>query len=384
MARWVLLPLLCSLSLIITGAQADVPTLSDALTATADLSTLHDLLTSQYPDLLKKLEASDSKSPITLCAPSNAAFDKIQNSDIVGPALANNDTATVENILNYHVIPGEHTSKTLTSSFQFLRTLLVDPSETGVSGGQRVAAVLQSGDPPEIVFVSGEGTRAVVSQQDIASREGKRLYQRPHERGRLTRPVIRRVIQVIDYFLIPPQPFVDTASRFGLADEAHSVTSFLGAVYSLPDKAIATYLNTTQNVTIFVPDNIAMETVSGALAAMSASTLADLLLPHLHQRRTHLQRQLHQRHHARHPLRPRPPDPLQLQQFLHQLRPRPDLGPPPLQRRHAHHRQRPPTQRHHRLTEPHPRNTGPRPAYHGRHVQQVRGTVHDFRPRLDR
>ena len=91
----------------------------------------------------------------------------------------------------------------------------------------------------------------------------------------------RRVIQVIDTFMVPPQPFVETSEAYDQADPTHMITSFLGAVYSLPDQAVATYLNASQNVTIFVPNNIAMEMVNGALSSMSPSALENLLAYHI-------------------------------------------------------------------------------------------------------
>jgi len=115
--------------------------------------------------VLKQLEAYDTSNSITLIAPSNEAFDNTQYSTVVGPAFANNDTAAIEDILNYHMIPGNHSSASYNGSFQFLPTLLTNCS---VIGGQRVGAVLQGNQPPVIVYVSGQSSRSLVIQQDIA------------------------------------------------------------------------------------------------------------------------------------------------------------------------------------------------------------------------
>ncbi|RMX75498.1 hypothetical protein D0869_11568, partial [Hortaea werneckii] len=130
-----------------------------------------------------------------------------------------------------------------------------------VTGGQRVGAVLQGGDPPQIVFTSGQSTRSVVSKQDIEFKGG--------------------VIQQVDAFAIPPLPFVDTASSYNLANEPQAITSFLGAIYAQKNASLPRLLNTTKDVTIFAPVNVAFEIIRGSITSMPSKTLHDVLSYHV-------------------------------------------------------------------------------------------------------
>jgi len=148
---------------------AAAPALNDVLTATANLSSFQGILKTQYPELLTALEAYDANTnPITILGPSNAAFDKIPYYDVIGPAWASKNATQIENILNYQLIPGNHDSKSLNSSFQFLETQLQGGGIANVTGGQRIGAVLQPGAQPQVVFISGESSRSIVTQADIA------------------------------------------------------------------------------------------------------------------------------------------------------------------------------------------------------------------------
>lgn len=88
-------------------------------------------------------------------------------------------------------------------------------------------------------------------------------------------------MQVIDNPLNPPQPLVPTAEDFNLANYPFAINSFLGALYSTPDDSLQKYLNDTKDVTIFVPANVAFETVSNAITSMSNETRLDLLKYHV-------------------------------------------------------------------------------------------------------
>lgn len=154
-------------------ACAQRPALEKALAAQKNLSSLHSLLTEQMPDLMDELDQySFDENPITILAPSNAAFDMLPNVQTIGQAIADNKTPELENIFRYHVLEGLHWSQNLNSSFNFYPSLLTRKSFTNVTGGQRVGAVLQSGEPPEIVFTSGLSTRSVASKQDITFKGG--------------------------------------------------------------------------------------------------------------------------------------------------------------------------------------------------------------------
>jgi uncharacterized surface protein with fasciclin (FAS1) repeats len=153
---------------IFSHSAAATISLSDLLSTHANLSSLNSLLTTQLPDLLTGLEGYNSSNQITILAPSDQAFANVPNVDVIGPAWTNNDTAELRDVLLYHALPGAHTPQSLNSSFHFLPTLFQSSNQTNVTGGQRIGAVLQSGNPPEIVFVSGESTRSVATEQDVA------------------------------------------------------------------------------------------------------------------------------------------------------------------------------------------------------------------------
>lgn len=160
--------------LLLTACAAHLSTaqsnlsLTDALAAHANLSSLSTLLKSKAPQLLTQLETYTSAHPITLLAPSNSAFENVVNNPILGPTIASNNVAAIENVLRYHVLPAQQlTSSSLNGTFKFFPTMLTSNNLTNVTGGQRIGGVLQGGEPPEIVFVSGESSRSVVLVEDI-------------------------------------------------------------------------------------------------------------------------------------------------------------------------------------------------------------------------
>lgn len=160
-----------TLNSILANAASD--SLGDVLSSQKNLSSFNELLTTQLTDLLDELERYDAEDdPITILAPSNRAFDMLPNVQTIGQAISDNNTAELENVMRYHVLSGIHSSQTLNSSFSFETSLLTAKNFTSVTGGQRVGAVLQGGEPPQIVFTSGQSTRSVVSKEDIAFKGG--------------------------------------------------------------------------------------------------------------------------------------------------------------------------------------------------------------------
>ncbi|KAI7339160.1 hypothetical protein KC315_g1373 [Hortaea werneckii] len=229
-----------TLHAVLANAASD--SLGDVLSSQKNLSSFNELLTTQLTDLLDELERYDAEDdPITILAPSNHAFDMLPNVQTIGRAIGDNNTAELENIMRYHVLPGIHSSQTLNSSFSFETSLLTAKNFTSVTGGQRVGAVLQGGEPPQIVFTSGQ----------------------------------------IDAFAIPPLPFVDTASTYNLANEPQAITSFLGAIYAQKNASLPRLLNTTKDVTIFAPVNVAFEIIRGSITSMPSKTLNDVLSYHV-------------------------------------------------------------------------------------------------------
>lgn len=149
------------------------PSFENALASHQNLSNFLELLRYTAPSVLKQINDATSDNPITVLAPSNEAFKRIPYVDVLAPAWANNDTAAITAITQYHVIPGTWTSKNLNGSFEFLPTLLRNQSWTTVTGGQRIGAVLPGAIVPQVVFVSGQSTRSVVSKEGIQFKGGR-------------------------------------------------------------------------------------------------------------------------------------------------------------------------------------------------------------------
>ncbi|OCK80871.1 FAS1 domain-containing protein [Lepidopterella palustris CBS 459.81] len=254
-----------SLSFLLSSSLADsTPSFKDVLSSTANLSTFLNTLQNSYPDLLAQLNSLPSSSPVTILAPNNDAFAKTVYYPVVGPAFSNGDEAAIQNILIYHVVNGSHSSKDLLPTFQYFPTWLSNATFANVTGGQRVGGVLQNGK--EVIFTSGQSTRSRALQADIAFAGG--------------------IIHIIDTLVTPPTSFPQTAELFDTTTESFQLTSFLGATYYSPNKtvpALAALLNSTSDVTIFAPNNAALEVVNGALAdlAKNPSALAKLLDYHI-------------------------------------------------------------------------------------------------------
>ena len=78
-------------------------------------------------------------------------------------------------------------------------------------------------------------------------------------------------MHVIDTFFIPPQPFSRTAPQF-------NVTSLSGAVIAA---GLSDYVDNTPNITVFAPNNLALQNLGTSLATMTVSELSDLLKYHI-------------------------------------------------------------------------------------------------------
>jgi transforming growth factor-beta-induced protein len=241
-------------SVILPFVQASSSTtFNDVITKHQNLTQFQKVLQDSYPELLSLIEKQPSSNPITILAPTNAAFSKTTYYPVLGPAFDNNDLSAIQNILMYHVIPGFHDSKSLKPQFQYFSTWLNNATMSNVTGGQRCGGVMQSGT--QMVWTSGQQSRSLVTEKDgmdIAFSGG--------------------VIHMVETLLTPPTSFPATAETFSTAAEPFQLTSFLGAAYSSLNKsvpALATYLNKTSDLTIFAPNNVAMETVASDLSAMA-------------------------------------------------------------------------------------------------------------------
>ena len=146
---------LASLSFVALSQAGD---LTETLDGNKNISQFSTLLRQQYGEIYANLSyARDT----TILIPNDAAFEKIPYSTL-GPAFENNMSDVVRSILEYHVLPGRHSSKLFNSSFQFFPTTLVNASSTNVTGGQTVGFVKQAGDV--VVLTSGLGSRSTLTE----------------------------------------------------------------------------------------------------------------------------------------------------------------------------------------------------------------------------
>jgi uncharacterized surface protein with fasciclin (FAS1) repeats len=117
------------LSILALAGQAlaqNTPSLLQALNSSSDLSQLSTVL-ALTPQLVDTL---GNASNITILAPSNAAFAKIDNATLAG--LAQN-TGLLTAILQYHVLNGVVYGSQVTNTSAFVPTLLTNPLFTNVS-----------------------------------------------------------------------------------------------------------------------------------------------------------------------------------------------------------------------------------------------------------
>ena len=133
--------LCCILSLVthVSGQQSLMKVLSSNL----DLTTLYHYVnaSASLTDLFLSL------NNVTLLAPSNAAFTGLLESRS-GKALSN---AELEELLRYHILDENFTTKSWSSTPQFVPTFLKDPKYTNVTGGQVVELVSDSQGNPQIL-----------------------------------------------------------------------------------------------------------------------------------------------------------------------------------------------------------------------------------------
>ncbi|KAF1920842.1 FAS1 domain-containing protein [Ampelomyces quisqualis] len=232
-----------SISLLALAGQAlaqNTPTLVQALNSSSDLSQLSAVL-ALNPQLVETLGSAQN---ITILAPSNAAFGKVDNATL-GALTAN--PALLAATLQYHVLNGTVYGSQVTNTSAFVPTLLTDTQFTNVTGGQRVRAQLRNGN---VTFYSGLNLNSTVSQANVNFTGG--------------------VIHVIDSLLTVPESAGDTLTAAGL-------TSLRGALNATN---LLDTINNTPNITIFAPSNAALQAIGGSLASFSAQDQTNVLTYH--------------------------------------------------------------------------------------------------------
>lgn len=109
-------------------------------------------------------ETLSGEGPFTVFAPTNDAFAKIDEATLT--ELTTNDTETLGNILQYHVVSGNVDAATLTQA-------ITDAGEDGytidtVGGGTLTATVVDG----NVVLTDATGGTATVTATDVAASNG--------------------------------------------------------------------------------------------------------------------------------------------------------------------------------------------------------------------
>lgn len=216
---------------------------------------------------------SESDLVPQLLAPSNTAFDKLQFSTL-NTAFQDNDEEVITNVLEYHLLPGQHPVGPLVAGIpQFIPSLLTSSNYTNVTGGQVVEVVKQAGDV--VVYVSGTGSRSTVAQAVSPSLYNKRAFQ--CYRASMTNYTLQDllfnggVVQVIDTILLPPSNLTATTDAFNL-------TSFEGALYTTDSLES---LNAQKDITVFIPNNDAFQALGPAITELTVNELLKVVDYHI-------------------------------------------------------------------------------------------------------
>lgn len=214
---------------------------SSALNLTAALAAQPSLsnLTSYFGTQASQLGSIPN---VTLLAPNNEAFAAFLNAT---PASALNDQNLVSAILNYHVLNGTYSNFT-NNSTDFIRTGLLPGLYANVTGGQRVGVIGGS----NTTFISG-----LLQTSNVVN----------------TTTFNNGVIHIVNKFLVVPENVSATAVALNL-------TSAVGA---LTNTSLAATVDTTADLTIFVPNNAAFQRIGGNLANLSTAELAGILRYHV-------------------------------------------------------------------------------------------------------
>ncbi len=211
------------------------PTLSAALDATADLSTLETVIGS-INGLVADLEGRDA---ITVFAPNNAAFNSLLNGRTLDELVADiGGTANLEKVLQYHVVAGTAFAADL-SNGQKLTTLEGSQLTVNIAG-----SVVTVSDVSENTWT--------VQTADVAIANG--------------------VVHIINGVLLPELPMPE-APTLSTALDATASLSLLDAAIAAVD-GLETDLEGLSNITVFAPNNDAF---NAALNAYGVDNLNDLV-----------------------------------------------------------------------------------------------------------
>ena len=167
-----------SLALTACGGEAEEPMADDTAMAdqmandTAETGTIVEVAQgdSQFSTLVSAVTAAglgetlSGEGPFTVFAPTNDAFGKIPEATLT--ELTTNDTETLGNILQYHVVEGNVDAATLTQA-------ITDAGDAGytintVGGGTLTANVVDG----NVVLTDAAGGTSTVTATDVAASNG--------------------------------------------------------------------------------------------------------------------------------------------------------------------------------------------------------------------
>ncbi|QZD90464.1 fasciclin domain-containing protein [Qipengyuania aurantiaca] len=167
-----------SLALTACGGEAEEPMADDTAMAdqmandTAETGTIVEVAQgdSQFSTLVSAVTAAglgetlSGEGPFTVFAPTNDAFGKIPEATLT--ELTTNDTETLGNILQYHVVEGNVDAATLTQA-------ITDAGDAGYTintvGGGTLTANLVDGN---VVLTDAAGGASTVTATDVAASNG--------------------------------------------------------------------------------------------------------------------------------------------------------------------------------------------------------------------
>lgn len=257
-----------ALAACVSAVLAQAPSLTDLIASQSDLSVLGTALGSE-PDLVKALSGL---SNITILAPVDSAFEALlaSTNSTEAAAISQKDAQAVAAILSYHVLNGTFVSSDFKDTPAFAHTLLTSSEGTfgtNVTGGQNVGLVL---DGSNATILSGELQSAGVVQAVS-----------PHQYPHLPLTNLPQDIQAangvtvhkIDSVLTVPKNASTTLS----AATGIQVSAILKA---LTDTNLVSTVETTPDLTIFVPNDAAFAAIASTLANASVEDVTSILTYH--------------------------------------------------------------------------------------------------------
>lgn len=207
------------------------PTIAQAAGALEDLSTLNTAVGAASAAIAETLSGS---GPITVFAPTNAAFEKIPMAELQA-LLA--DQAALDEVLSYHVAMGQALSGDLSDGQMIV-----------MANGDQVTVSIEAGN---VSLVDARGNSVSVIATDIRLLNG--------------------TVHLIDTVLLPAQPnIVEVAQDFGLTELLTAATA----------AGLADTLATGGPFTVFAPTDAAFQAIAGA-APTDPDLLANVLLAHV-------------------------------------------------------------------------------------------------------